>query len=113
MLTSAPAPSLESDAFIVLRDVPDLLPRRRGNSKLAYPTLWRWVNRGCRAADGTRVKLRIQRIGHQPVTTRSWLNEFFSALAQQPDDTAPTIRSPARRDREVAASRKRLAAAGI
>jgi hypothetical protein len=41
------------------------------------------------------------------------LREFFEALAHQGERSAPAVRSPGRRQREISAAQSRLAGMGI
>jgi hypothetical protein len=98
-----------TDTLIRFSDVPNLkwLPRRRGSGKLSLATLWRWSARGVKG-----IRLRCVAVGGSKCTTEPWLREFFQAVADA-DRTAPTMRTPARRQREIEAAEKRLAAAGV
>jgi hypothetical protein len=98
--------------LIRLCDIPNLpwLPPRRGQSKLSYPTLWRWAKDGAAG-----VILKTFSVGGSRCTTEAWLREFFAdvAAARAGQPQQPTIRQPAARQREIAADRKRLDEAGI
>jgi hypothetical protein len=108
---SASDPLLDRQAALIrLADVPRLkwLPRRRGGTRLAIATVHRW-------SDPTRpIHLRTTRVGGCRCTTEDWLREFFDRMSGV-GDAAPVVpaRTPARRDREVAAAERELAAAGI
>ena len=43
-------------------------------------TVWRWVTRGFSGPDGP-ICLRAAKVGRRYVTTREWLDEFFTRLA--------------------------------
>jgi hypothetical protein len=66
-------------------------------------TFGRWAFRGCRATDGTRIKLEHTRWGGRLMTSRPAVERYFAAL-NAATDTTPIPRSPAasRRDSEVA-----------
>lgn len=51
-----------------------ILPRRRGGSKVATSTLWRWSRRGSRG-----VILRTVRVGGNVYVSRDALMEFIEA----------------------------------
>ena len=61
------------------------------------------------------VKLVTVSAGGTLCTSENNLKEFFAAVAQarQSGTPAPMIRTPARREKDVARARSRLAAAGI
>lgn len=101
-----------SEPLIPLREVPKLkwLPRRRGGARLAHATLYRWATKGV-----SGVFLPVLRVGGQPCVTASGLRQFFADVAAAQRGSPPVIqsRTPSRRAREIAASQKRLAQAGI
>jgi hypothetical protein len=93
------------DSYLPIRDVPDELPRRRGGSKLALPTLYRWSSpRGCKG-----VVLRTVQIGCSRVTTRRWLQQFFEELAAKTRGeavAAPGVQAAPLAHRTAAARRR-------
>jgi hypothetical protein len=102
-----------TEPLIPLRDIPKLnwIPKRRGGSRLNVATIWRWVHRGCAG-----VKLPTADVGSCPCVTESSLRQFFIDVAEAKrggDVDRPVVRSPARRERDVAAAKKRLQEAGI
>jgi hypothetical protein len=100
----------DTGPLIRLADVADLpwIPRRRRGRKLSFVTVWRWALRG----RGGR-RLRVVRVGGTLCTSEAWLREFFESLAANDPMPAPTIRTPARRQREVEAAEAELEEAGI
>jgi hypothetical protein len=99
--------------YVSFRDVcrAEWIPRRPGaTNRLSLPTLWRWANRGLLG-----VRLRYVKIGRSPYTTREWLLQFFAAVAdaQRGEVVAPTVRTPARRERDIDAATAKLAGAGM
>ena len=80
-------------------------------------TLWRWANKGVRAADGNRIFLEAWRFGGKHFTTLAALEEFGRRLneanrshfSQQSDD-GPT---PAQRRHEQDDAKRKLSEAGI
>src|SRR5580698_1192583 len=97
-----------SNELIPLSRVPNLrwLPRRRRGAKLSYTCLWRWATKGV-----SGVVLQTVRVGGTPCTTESDLRQFFVdvAAAKRGGKQAQTIRTPARRAREIEAARQQLA----
>jgi hypothetical protein len=75
--------------------------------RIAPPTACRWVKRGLRAGDGTRVVLRAVKIGRSYMTNSSAIDEFFSTLALH---TSSSVEMPEIADAETEAS---LRAAGL
>lgn len=71
---------INADCTVALRDVPDLLPRRRGK-KVHNSTVYRWVTKGARG----RV-LESQLIGGVRYTSVSALNRFLGPTRRQADD---------------------------
>lgn len=45
--------------------------------------VWRWCRRGVKSPSGERVRLRHIRVGGKIYTKRSWLEEFWRALAER------------------------------
>ena len=101
-----------SGELIPLSSVPGLrwLPRRRRGAKLSYTCLWRWATKGVAG-----VVLETVRVGGTPCTTESDLRHFFAevAAAKRGERAFQSVRTPARRAREIEAARQRLAEAGI
>jgi hypothetical protein len=99
----------ESEILMRLCDVPSLawLPRRRKGARLNFSTVWRWALRGVHG-----IRLRTVVVGGTRCTSERWLREFFAALAGNPI-TTPAIRTPARRQREIAQAQEELRAHGI
>jgi hypothetical protein len=102
----------ESSDLLPLSSVPNLkwLPRRRRGAKLSYTCLWRWATRGVAG-----VVLQTVRVGGTPCTTESDLRQFFAevAAAKRGGKQVQTIRTPARRAREIEAARQQLARVSI
>ncbi len=66
-----------AEEHITLTEVAKTLPGR--------PTancVWRWCRRGVLARNGERVRLEHIRLGGRIFTTRRWLDQFGSALAE-------------------------------
>jgi hypothetical protein len=101
------------DRLLSCTEAVKLLPPGRKSATVSPATITRWILRGCRAADGRRVKLRAVRIGFRWAVRRTWLDEFFEALAAGKAESALLPRSPAKRQRAVNRANRELAAAGI
>lgn len=112
-----------NDAPLTLNEAAAAVPQLRGKM-LHVSTLWRWARRGCRARNGTIVRLAHRRIGGTLTTTRADLDHFFEALAEadlasfRAEDkpaagTVPSINSPALRRAQKAHAKAVLDAAGI
>ncbi len=79
--------SVDKD-LIALRDVPSLLPRRRGK-KTHYSTVYRWVTKGARGK-----KLESRLVGGVRYTTRAALYHFLQGDPRLRDErsTAEQLR---------------------
>jgi hypothetical protein len=77
-------------------------------------TLTRWARKGVLCPDGSRLKLRADRIGSKWWTKRDWINKFIAAqtAAFSGSADAPTVRAPAERSRAADAADAELAVAG-
>ena len=82
-----------------------MIPRRRGGSRLAISTVYRWVQVGVRG-----VKLEYLQIGGMKVTTVAALQRFFERLTGDKPET-PTAKSR-QRQREIARAERELKATG-
>lgn len=69
------------DRPLTLSEAADAVPKLRGK-RLHNSTMWRWARRGCKARNGTVVRLEHCRVGGQICTTAAALDRFFSALAE-------------------------------
>jgi hypothetical protein len=70
---------------ISLKIVCDLYPGRK--ARLNFTTVWRWVLRGVKAPDGTRVRLEAARVGGCWLTSREALTRFSERLTPRLDGT--------------------------
>lgn len=98
-----------SETIVSLTEAARLLPRRRGGKKVHVSCAYRWTTAGCRG-----VILESIQIGGTRCTSREALARFFAALSKQSgvQPSASSYRSPARRQREVAAALAELERAG-
>ena len=81
----------DGEELLTFSEAANQLPRRRGGSKTAVSTIWRWSRRGSRG-----VVLRVVRVGGNVYTSRAWLREFIekrSAIDRPPQCPAPTTAS--------------------
>ena len=116
-MTTATLTTVEADDKITLAQATHITPGRPSPS-----CLWRWCRQGVKARTGHRVKLRHVRVGARVFTSKIWLDEFFTALAEADaayfDRPKPAInniekpRTSAQRERAIAAAERRLTAAG-
>ena len=91
---------LDGEELLTFAEAASLLPRRRGGSKVAISTLWRWSRRGSRG-----VVLRTVRIGGHVYLSRAALVDFIAARSaddrtpQQPMPTTASKRAMKRLDK--------------
>lgn len=94
---------LSKESPITLADAREhCVPRKRGRP-VAPSTMWRWIHRGCRATDGTVVRLEVVRVGSQPMTTPQAVQRFIGELTERSqavcETATPTMRTSAVEDR--------------
>jgi Protein of unknown function (DUF1580) len=109
-----PSVGLQGPYISLARACQDL-PGYRGKARLHPATLTRWILRGIRGADGTRVRLTAVRCGGRWLTSTAAMAEFQAALTAAslpPADLGGPIRSPSARSRVSADAEARLIAAG-
>ena len=86
-----PVSLFEGEELLTFPQVATLLPRRRGSSKVAISTLWRWSRRGSQG-----VVLRTVRVGGNVYVPRSALIDFIeqrSAVTHTPQQPSPKTAS--------------------
>jgi hypothetical protein len=103
---------LEGEQLTGLAAAGRSLPGHRGNAHVSPATVFRWVTKGCRAADGTVVKLEAVRLGSRWLTSREALARFAAALSE-PAPAAPAQRPPAARRRAADRAAEELDRLGI
>jgi hypothetical protein len=70
-------------------------------------TCFRWVVKGLPTVNGSRVKLEALKRGKTWLTSEAAAERFFAALpTSAPAPTAPSIRTPSRRERNCARAKK-------
>jgi len=82
---------LEGEELLTFAEVARRLPPRRGGTRTALSTLWRWSNRGSRG-----VILRVVRVGGNVYVPYSALIKFIeqrSAVDHAPQTPSPTVAS--------------------
>ncbi len=82
---------LDGEELLTFAEAAKVLPQRRGGSKVAISTLWRWSRRGSRG-----VVLRTVRVGGAVYTSREALVDFIaarSAVDHAPQHPMPTTAS--------------------
>lgn len=85
-----------------------------GPRPIAFSTWWRWIEEGCLALDGTRVRLRGVRTGGRWSVTRRAVEEFFDRLGRRPEpEPRESPRTPGQRSRSTARAEKLLDRARI
>jgi hypothetical protein len=79
-----------------------------GGDRISGSTMYRWHKHGLRG-----VKLEAIRIGGSSFTSVEAIQRFADALTGISPEAAPTLRSPARRRREIEAADRELARMGV
>ncbi|MBN9523574.1 hypothetical protein J0H58_34530 [bacterium] len=110
MSTSTPSPT----PYRRLSEFQGRLPGHRRNARLHLSTLIRWCSKGVKLPDGTRLRLRADRLGARWLTTDAWWQEFVDRLTatHAPDAPIP-LRSAAERSRASVAAGERLRSLGM
>lgn len=75
-------------------------------------TITNWIQKGCTAADGTRVKLEGVRIGYKWMTSEAALNRFFERLSAIGETAREHVIPPTDRRKQVAAAVREMEMAG-
>ena len=70
------------ERLLALRELPSILPRRRGR-RISLATVYRWVGRGVRRGP-ERVRLRAQRIGGIYFIDPDDLAQFLASTESSP-----------------------------
>lgn len=99
-----------TDAYISLTQAAARYPGHRGAARLHPATLTRWILRGVRALDGSRVRLEAVRVGCRWLTTEAALERFAAALG---GPAAPATRTPSVRQKASARAEAELRARGV
>jgi hypothetical protein len=100
--------------YLSFTDAAKLFPPGRMGRPVAAATLWRWSREGVRLPDGSKVKLRVVRIGGRFAVSEEALREFIDQ--QQPTDhdaEVPAVRSASARRRASDRAGEELTRLGI
>src|SRR5438445_11302634 len=106
--------SLFDEGLVSLAEASKLknLPQRRAGKRPHICTLIRWVTIGL-----SGIRLEAVRVGGTWCTSVPAISRFFERLAAvqsgEPAATAPSYRSPSRRQRDVERAERELAKVGI
>jgi hypothetical protein len=91
-------------------DIAEVCRRYGRNGRPLNPsTVWRWMMSG---VGPEKARLWHMRIGGRHVTTEAALDAFLSLLNPSPEP-APTVRSPAARERAANRAKKQLEKMGV
>jgi hypothetical protein len=80
-----------------------LFPAHRGEGTVDPSTVFRWVTKGTKTADGRKVKLEAVRVGGRWLTSRAAVGRFVAALTVAAD---PTVATPPQSTRAPTARQK-------
>jgi hypothetical protein len=104
------------DTFSLALAAQTIRPGRNGK-RTHISTLIRWITRGARAADGSRVRLEAVRLGGRWLTSREALQRFAERLTPRLDDQhhAPPsgARTPSARQRASERAARKLKEMGV
>ena len=99
---------IDRDDLLTLTEAAKRLPGRPHRS-----TLWRWARKGIELPDGSRVHLRVRRLGRWTLVAPEDIDSFSAALTeaddhrhQQPQHEVRTARAPRRSNRAERAQRE-------
>jgi len=99
---------LKSEELLTLKQVCEILPRRRRGRRPAFSTVWRWALHGARG-----VRLETLRCGGTLCTSREALQRFFDRLSEHDGTAQPEqrlgYRTPGQRQKAVEQAEQELA----
>ncbi|MBL8815483.1 MAG: hypothetical protein JNL58_05605 [Planctomyces sp.] len=84
-----------------------LIPQSSDGKSLNCSTLWRWVRRGLRGANGERIKLEVVYVGRTPHVSAEMVERFFQRV------TAARLEQAAQRDAQKDVNALELESAGL
>jgi hypothetical protein len=100
-----------------LAEIARRFPSNREDKPIHVATLTRWILKGCRASDGSQIKLRAVRFPAGWRTTDEWVAHFLDEITRDRqgvlDDRTNPIRSSAQRRREIERADRECTAARI
>lgn len=100
---------IQSGDGLALSAAGRLFPAHRGSGSVDPSTVFRWVTRGSKTAEGRLVKLEAVRVGGRWLTSKGALTRFVAALTSAVEPTPlPPSRSPTERTRASAAAGRKL-----
>jgi hypothetical protein len=104
----------EAADYLSISQVCRMLPPSRAGTPIHAATAIRWILSGCRAADGSRVRLAALRYGSRWLITRGALETFLRACAAGVAD-APIVmpRTSGQRRRAAERAGEQLTSMGI
>ncbi len=105
---------IQSGEGLSLSAAGHMFPAHRGKGTVDPSTVFRWVTKGMRTANGWRVKLEAVRVGGRWLTSRGAVARFVAALttAADPNPTAAPLRSPTARNKASEQADQQLKAMG-
>ncbi len=86
----AASPLMNGEHTFGLGAIAKKIPGARGNSHTNASTIFRWITRGVRAANGTIVKLEAIRLGSSWRTSLEAVDRFSARLTEAAIPTSPT-----------------------
>jgi hypothetical protein len=93
------------------------LPPNRGSKPVHVATVTRWILKGCRASDGSQIKLRATRFPSGWRTTDQWVEDFLEAITRdrtrRQGRQSDSFRTPFGRLRDIERAERDLSAAGF
>jgi hypothetical protein len=90
--------SITNETVIPFSTVGEYRPSSRVNKRVHASTAWRWAKAGCKAVDGTMVKLESIRIGSATYTSVEALQRFADRLSAQPENRPRRLDFESRQD---------------
>jgi hypothetical protein len=74
---------LTGESILSLKEAAKILPSFRSGRPVSFACVWRWVQKGCRATNGRKVKLEALRLGSRWITSREALQRFAEQLTAE------------------------------
>jgi hypothetical protein len=111
-MSDSSALPLNGEEAISVSTAARLFAGQRGAMTIHPSTITRWLIRGVRKSDGTRVKLEGFRLGAKWLTSKAALYRFAVALTPPDTPDEQPVRSPAARRKASERAEAELAAAG-
>jgi hypothetical protein len=106
---------VSQEQLLRISEVAKLAGRGRGGRPINFSTIWRWILRGCRAPDGSIVRLDALKVGGHLCSSVQAFQRFCEQLS--PDFNAalvvPNVRTARQRQRSSARASRNLDRIGI